>query len=805
MAACRPRASFTPLAVSVAGLLCILGAIGCATTEEQRFPLDYISGQRAAADPATAREAFQAYQRMGADLERQGRVAQAAIAYSNAYSSARALGRLQDALVVGQKAVEMAERSRSPRHLAPALIQLGYTHMALNAPARAIPLFEDAARYAKEAGAANSEASSYTWLARAYRRIGNSDLAMQSTEKAASVLGSAITQMRAGKGRLGRQGEDLLRRMERNYANTLLAIAGNHLALRQMEPAQAAFQKALDAAKQTGSPYLIAQAQHGLGAVAMFQGDWEPAARLLEEALRLSQQPSFVQEVQRRLGLVYRQMGKLPEAEALLRQAVASIEDVRSQLQSEEHREAFVEDKMGAYGILIQVLFDRRKFAEAFEMSERARARAFLDLLGNRVSLSKGRSAALIAEEKTLQERIAQLKARQEIQEGEEETPQDAPRTGQRALQRELDLAREAYSAFLARVRAQSREQASLMTVEPLALAEVQKLLGPETVLVEYFVGGGRTLVWVVRRNGLRAFRLRIEEAELTKQVSEFRNLIASRGRLEELRDAAHDLYKMLLAPAFPAGLPRELIIVPHRVLHYLPFHTLIPTPGRYLLQDSLLYYLSSASLLQFTREKQAASTPAALAVGNPDLEDPLLNLRYAEREAKEVGRHFPGAIVLVRREATKARTRAQMGPQSLIHLATHADLEEEDPLGSALLLRPEGSDDGRLEIQEIFGLDLHANLVILSACDTSLGRLTQGDEVIGLTRAFIYAGTPSVISTLWRVNDRASYELMLEFYRNLKAGRPKGESLRQAQLTILQVYPHPYYWAAYQLTGEAR
>ena len=167
--------------------------------------------------------------------------------------------------------------------------------------------------------------------------------------------------------------------------------------------------------------------------------------------------------------------------------------------------------------------------------------------------------------------------------------------------------------------------------------------------------------------------------------------------------------------------------------------------------------------------------------------------------------RLFPRVTVLVRKDATKGQTRRRLDAQSLIHLATHADLDEQDPLGSALLLRPEAGDTGRLEVQEIFGLDLHADLVILSACDTSLGKLTQGDEVVGLTRAFIYAGTPSVISTLWRVDDRASYELMRAFYENLRAGQPKGESLRQAQLAILQRYPHPYYWAAYQLTGEPR
>jgi CHAT domain-containing protein len=343
------------------------------------------------------------------------------------------------------------------------------------------------------------------------------------------------------------------------------------------------------------------------------------------------------------------------------------------------------------------------------------------------------------------------------------------------------------------------------MTVEPLTLPEVQALLGPQTSLLEYFVGGGSTLIWVVHRDSLHAFRLRIGEDELNRRVSRFRELIASRGRTEELRQVALDLYRALLAPAFPSGLPRELIIVPHRVLHYLPFQAVMSTPDRYLVQDSLLYYLSSASLMQFTREKAQAVTPGALAVGNPDLGDPTLDLFYAEREVREVGRLFPEATVLVRKEATKAQTRRYMDGESLIHLATHADLDGKDPLGSALRLRPEGNDTGRLEVQEVFGLDLHASLVILSACDTSLGRLTEGDEVVGLTRAFIYAGTPSVISTLWMVDDRASYELMRAFYGNLRAGRDKGEALREAQLATLHKYPHPYYWAAYQLTGEAR
>ena len=122
--------------------------------------------------------------------------------------------------------------------------------------------------------------------------------------------------------------------------------------------------------------------------------------------------------------------------------------------------------------------------------------------------------------------------------------------------------------------------------------------------------------------------------------------------------------------------------------------------------------------------------------------------------------------------------------------------------MSSALLLAREGVDDGRLKVGEIFSLGLKAGMVVLSACETGLGKLSNGDELVGLTRAFIYAGTPSVLTTLWKVNDRASYELMREFYQHLKTAK-KVEALRQAQLKTMEQFPEPFYWAAYQLTGE--
>jgi CHAT domain-containing protein len=139
-----------------------------------------------------------------------------------------------------------------------------------------------------------------------------------------------------------------------------------------------------------------------------------------------------------------------------------------------------------------------------------------------------------------------------------------------------------------------------------------------------------------------------------------------------------------------------------------------------------------------------------------------------------------------------------------LIHFATHGELNEKDPLSSAVLLVPGGGEDGRLEVREVFGLDLQARLVVLSACETGLGKLSRGDELVGLQRAFLYAGTPAVVTTLWKVDDRASYELVRAFYQRLDSAGPL-EALRQAQLETQRLFPHPFSWAAFGLTGVPR
>jgi CHAT domain-containing protein len=256
----------------------------------------------------------------------------------------------------------------------------------------------------------------------------------------------------------------------------------------------------------------------------------------------------------------------------------------------------------------------------------------------------------------------------------------------------------------------------------------------------------------------------------------------------------SQELYKLLLQPALPHIHGKELIIVPHDVLHYLPFQALVGSDGRYLIEKYPIYYLSSASLMQFTQEKGKAKGELTtilaqggkvMALGNPDLGDPQMNLKFAEIEAKEIKNVYPQSSIYLEKEATEEKAKTLSPLNDMIHFASHAELNDNDPLASAILLAKSDKEDGRLEVREIFGIDLRASLIVLSACETGLGKLSSGDELVGLTRAFIYAGTPSVVASLWNVEDSSTAALMASFYKNLKT-MTKVEALRQAQLQLI-------------------
>ena len=219
------------------------------------------------------------------------------------------------------------------------------------------------------------------------------------------------------------------------------------------------------------------------------------------------------------------------------------------------------------------------------------------------------------------------------------------------------------------------------------------------------------------------------------------------------------------------------------------------------------IFYSPSASVLKIVIDRQVGAyghTPLQkfLIVGNPDLGDSAYDLPFAEREAGSIDREFEGSELLLRNEATESRVKEDIGKFNGVHFASHGIYDSATPLFSSLKLTRDAANDGNLTANEVFSLNLKASLVMMSACQTGLGKLTTGDEIIGLNRAFIYAGAPSIISTLWRVNDAASAMLVKRFYRNLN-NNDIAESLRLAQMAVKEYYPHPAYWSGFGLTGN--
>jgi len=375
------------------------------------------------------------------------------------------------------------------------------------------------------------------------------------------------------------------------------------------------------------------------------------------------------------------------------------------------------------------------------------------------------------------------------------------------------------------------------VTINPLKASEIQALLDGDTVLLEYFMGQDNRFIFVVTSQKVLAVLLKVDSNRLFEKIKEFRERAVEEITLDRLFSKEYekpllDLYEVLIQPIEEEiSNKKNLVIVPHGMLHYLPFQALLSKEGKYLLESFNISYLPSASVLKYARAKNKGNRVDLLAVGNPATG--LSPLPAAEVEVKEVSAMFEKKLVLTGQQATKISVESQ-GPQyDMILLSTHGEMIESNPLKSNLRFTPSENDDGKLTVSEIFDMEIKANLVTLSACETALergetGDFPQGDDLVGLSRAFIHAGAPSVVASLWKVSDDSTVELMKAFYRNLKS-MPKSEALRKAQLDLMKSSirfhlernsrgikinyqpdilikcSHPFFWAPFILVGDWR
>jgi CHAT domain-containing protein/predicted negative regulator of RcsB-dependent stress response len=322
------------------------------------------------------------------------------------------------------------------------------------------------------------------------------------------------------------------------------------------------------------------------------------------------------------------------------------------------------------------------------------------------------------------------------------------------------------------------------------------------TVLV-YHVLHARTIAWAVRNNGTTAAVIPAGVKELAVVVGRYRRALLA--RTADAASQSQKLYELLAAPL--SLKPDEaLIVVPHRALHYLPFQALRGPQG-YLIEERSVSTMPSLNAMYAIVSKAVFSTAALIAVGNPTLDEPGLALPGAEREVKAIGGLYLNAKVFVRDEASKRRFVADAPGNGLIHIAAHASVDELDPLYSSIRLAKAGQLRGELEAHEILKLDLsQARLVTLSACESGLGKVSNGDEFYGFKRTFLAAGAKALLVSLWPIEDESTANLMGVFYKELQ-GRPMAEALRQAQLTLIKsgTYADPAFWAPFMLVGDWR
>ncbi len=597
-----------------------------------------------------------------------------------------------------------------------------------------------------------------------------------------------------------------------------------------------------------------------LGKGAEARGDLNLARDHHQQALAIHERlaPGTLEEAQtlQQLGQLYRRMHQSTQAAQYLARAVDALESQVGKLgSSQDLQAAFRASHEEIYIDAIEIELERGHAAEAFHLVERSRARSFLTLLSERDLSFPGDLPAAI--EHSLRDNTAHYD--QTLRKLTQWTPA-AGEEAREALHRELSRLRRERDEIAAEIRKASPRLAALRQPQPLDLAAARQVLDPGTLALSYSVGENQTALFAVtREGGLRVKILPVGEKQMRQDVERFLERVRQPTADAETADLARSLYRTLIGPlADLVGKSERLLILPDGPLHRLPFGALIRDTGRrqYLTEWKPVHTALSLTVYGTLRAARREPSRSAVAVepaqlvafGDPhypkasapseDTSDPFLrNLRdlrsfnwtalpYTRREVERIAETYPEARLFLGEEAIEERAKAVGRDARVLHFATQGYLDDRIPLDSALVLTiPEelspGQDNGLLQVWEIFeSMRLDADLVVLSACDSALGRELSGEGLIGLTRAFQYAGARSVVASLWSVSDQATAELMTRFHRHYAAGLSKDDALRQAQIELVRKpiriitangqtvetdASAPFFWAAFQLFGDWR
>ncbi|HEX6899121.1 MAG TPA: CHAT domain-containing tetratricopeptide repeat protein [Thermoanaerobaculia bacterium] len=765
----------------------------------------------------------------------------------------RALEALAIARSIGHARVE----ATALNNLGRAYTALGHTEKALSSYDRALPLWRQLQLPKEEGKTLSNRGSIFSSLGESERALDDLESALELLEESPEAA-NALSERAYVLYRVGRAGEaaaDLedalnLHRQTGNRRGEAAALSDLGLvkqSLGRREEARKDFETAVAAFQDLGDHPNEATALVSLGRLHTSSGNAGDAKAAFTKAL-VSFEASGRREGEAaaRLGLaqVSRLQGDPQGALRGAETALALIEELRTEPGSHKLRSSLFASYQNAFAFAVDTameLHGREPAAgydgRAFEISERARARSLLDALAEAGAGAKGVDPALAARQAAAGERLAIAEQRRQalVETG-------APAARLEAAERELRQRLGDVERIEAEIRRASGDRAA---ARPVTLKEIQKELDPENLLLAYSLGERRSFLWVVGPRSLHSWTLPPRE-ELEAAAREAHTRLATSNRLlgRAQTDAAlAKLSQLLLAPAAGKLTGRRLVVVPDGALHLLPFAALPEPPpgGGPLIARREVVTVPSASSLAAIRHEVARRDPPPAMVAV--LADPV----FTADDPRVTGRPGGPAAVATRGTTTRAfdrlpdsreeaRVLLALAPPGerlsaldfaarrelvtggalarfrIVHFATHGVLDTEHPelSGVALSMVDERGQprDGFLRAYEIYRLRLPADLVVLSGCETALGREVRGEGMVGLTRAFFHAGARRVLVSLWPVEDRATAELMRGFYEGLFArGLPPAEALRRAQDDIRRRPDRqaPHYWAGFILQGDWR
>jgi len=734
-----------------------------------------------------------------------------------------------------EQALTIREKLGNQKDIATTLNQIGIVYKRLGE-------FEPALKYYQKTLALMEEAKDEKGIGRALVNIGVIFGRLGRTEQAVVQFQKAL---------------EIFQRIEEfdGILETLSNLGISYLDMRNYTQSEQTHKEALQMSRDLGDKIVEVNNLIGLGNVQNFMGKLDTAQANYQQGIDLARQlNNTALEWPALLGLGdnYERRRDYENAIKYYDLALNKVEDIHSTLKSTSYKASFLAEQRYIYEAVIHLLGklyqnDKTKGYENLSLhyAERGKARVFLDLMAEALAnVRQGADKELLQKQETLLAEISSIE--QTLQQESTSATQDDSTIN--ILKTQAEKLDKDYQKLKKEIREKNPQYSHLQYPDPVTVGEVQSgILDGNSILLEYLLGDSSSSLWAVTMDNIYFYSLpNRNQFQEQLEIIRFVLLNPSNKNFELFANTSYSLYQQLIQPVehLIKG-DKRLLIVPDSELNLLPFEILITdntdktfTDLSFLLKQNPISYAQSASVLKniktATKKTKKSHSKELFAIGDPDfgvseqstlhkyfsvrktsqdsVRGGMVRLPYSGQEIQNIANIFDDQKVdyYLRDEATEEQIKdnPNLDQYRFLHFATHGIINEKKPDFSGLVLAQDENpkEDGYLHTAEIFNLNLNADLVILSACKTGLGKMIRGEGIEGLSRAFMYAGTPSVLVSLWSVSDKSTSVLMEEFYINLiKSDQNKTESLRKAKLSLIknEKFAHPFYWAPFILIGD--